>query len=138
MKPQLSKGTEKTASVSGRKGRKSAKRRKRRRRSEKRNVRRRGNVRGSERRRETENGTEIETGGHAEATPTAAIPVEHQTGNGAGPVIAGGPGAETRTEKGNANAAGMADIRFLVILITGRMEHRSFLSYRGTSQDSGF
>lgn len=121
MKPQLSGKTEKTVSARGRKGRKSAKRRKRRRRSGKKNARRRRSGRGSARGRETEteNGTAIETGGHAEATPTAATPVEHQTENGADPVIGGGPGAETRTERGNANAAGMADFIFLMNRVTG-------------------
>lgn len=121
MKPQLSGRTEKTVSARGRKGRKSAKRRKRRRRSGKRNARRRRNGRrsGSARGRGTENGTAIETGGHAEATPTAATPVEHRTENGADPVIGGGPGAETRTERGNANAAGMADFIFLMFRVTG-------------------
>lgn len=74
--------------------------------------RRRGNGRESERGRETENGTEIEIGRgteeHVAVIPTAATPVEHQTGKGADPGIAGGPGAETRTERENANAAGMA------------------------------
>lgn len=117
VKTQHLKGTEKTASARGRKGRKNAKKRKRRRRSVRKNGRRRGNAResGSVRGRETENGTEIETrrgtgtgtGGHGEATRTAATPVEHQTGKGAGPVIGGGPGAETRRESGSANAAGM-------------------------------
>lgn len=111
MKTRHLKGTEKTVSERGRKGRKSVKRRKRRRRSVRRNGRRRRNAResGNARGRETENGTEIETGtgGHGEATQTAVTPVERQTGKGAGPVIAGGPGAETRRGRGSANAAGM-------------------------------
>lgn len=101
-------------SVRGRKERKSAKRRKRRRRSGRRSVKRRGSARenGSVRGRETEteNGIETETGtgtgDHGEATPTVATPVAHRTGKGADPEIAGGLGAETRTERGNANAAG--------------------------------
>lgn len=135
VKPQPSEEKEKIGSGRGRRGRKSAKRVKRRRRSAKRSGRRRGNKKGSEsvrgREKERENGTEKETGretgsgtgtergrgtergigigigGHVEATPAAATPVEHQTGNGADPAIAGGPGAETRTGTGNANEAGM-------------------------------
>lgn len=147
MKAQRSRGTEKTASVRGRKGRKSAKRRKRRKRSGRRSVKRRGNGResGSVRGRETENGTEIETGtgtaGHAGATLTAATPVEHRTGKGADPEIAGGPGAETRTGRGNANAAGMAEngrMFFFVFksfpLITSSL---SFLKEPGQGQGQG-
>lgn len=68
-------------------------------------------MRGSENGRESGSGTEreTETGERAEATPTAATPAEHRTENGAGHAIAVGPGAETRTERGNANAAGTAD-----------------------------
>lgn len=115
VKTQRSRGTEKTVSARGRKGRKSARRRRRRRRSGRRRRRRNGNERErrSVRGRETENGTEIETGrgtgGCAEATPTVVTPVERQTGNGADPAIAGGPGAETRRGRGNASAAGTAD-----------------------------
>lgn len=129
MKTQPSKENEKSGNGRGRKGRKSAKRGKRRRRSAKKSERRRGNERESEsvKGRETEkergreNGTEKETergtgretergiGGHVEATPAAAIPVGHRTGNGVDPAIAGGPGAETRTGTGNANAAGTTD-----------------------------
>lgn len=111
-KPQHSRGTEKTVSERGRNERKSAKRRKRRRRSVKKSARRRGNGRENERGRETENGTGIEKGRgteeHVAVTLTAATPVEHQTGKGADPGIAGGPGAEIRTERESANAAGMA------------------------------
>lgn len=120
VKTQLSRGTEKTVSEKERNGRKSAKRRKRRRRSGRRSAKRRGNEKesGSARGSETENGTETEketetgigTGEHGAATPTAATPVGRRTGKGADPVIAGGPGAETRTERGNANAAGMVDV----------------------------
>lgn len=106
-KTRLSGRTEKTESVKGRNGRKSARRRKRRKRSAKRNARRsaRGNARG----RETGNGTEKKKGGGTEATQTAATPVELQTGRGADLVIAEDPEAETRTERGSAGAAGTAD-----------------------------
>lgn len=109
-KTRLSGRTEKTASGKGRNGRRSAKRRKRRKRSGKRNARR--SVRGNARGRETGNGTEKKKGGHAEATQTAATPVGLQTGRGADPVIVGDPEAETRTERGSADAAGTDDSYF--------------------------
>jgi len=113
MRAQRLRRTEKTASVNGRKGRKSAKRRKKRRKNARRSVKRRRNERKSANGRKTENGTEIETrrgtAGCAGATLTAATPVEHQTGKGADPEIAGAPGAETRRGRGNASAAGMGD-----------------------------
>lgn len=99
-------------SVKGRKERKGVKRRKRKKRSGKGNARRSVRESGSVRERETESGTEIKIGGQAEATQTAAIPVEHPTGSRADPVIAGGPGAETRTERGNADGAGIAPCSF--------------------------
>lgn len=107
-KTQLSGKIEKTGSASGRNGRKNGKRRRRRKRSGKKNERRSG--RGSARGRETGNETEKRRGGGAEATQTAATPVGLQTGRGADLVIAGDPGAETRTERGNAGAAGTADL----------------------------
>lgn len=119
VKTQHSGRTKKTVSERGRKERKSAKRRKRRRRSVRKSERRRGNGRESERGKETENGTEIGRGTeeHVAVTPIAATPVEHQTGNGVDPGIAGGPGAETRTERENANAAGMASFITLFIVV---------------------
>lgn len=125
-------------SARGRKRRKNAKRKKRRRRSGRKNVRRKRNERrresGSVKGRETENVTETETetetgtGGHAEATLIVATPVEHQTGNGADPVIAGGPGAETRRGRGNANAAGTAEYlephSTIIFLVTEICHHK--------------
>lgn len=98
--------TEKTGSVNGRSGRKSAKRRRRRKRSGKKNGRR--SASGNARERETGNGTEKRNAGGAEATQTAATPVGPRTGKGADLVIAGDPEAETKTERGNAGAAGGA------------------------------
>lgn len=109
VKTQPSHGTERSASVRGRRGRKSAKRRRRKRRNVKRRENAKGRRSGSVRGSETESGSEIArgTGGRDEATPTAATPAEHQRRNGAGPAIAGGPGAETGTE--NGSAAGVSD-----------------------------
>lgn len=114
MKTQLLRRTKKTVSAKGRKERKGVKRRKRKKRSGKGNARRsvRGSVSGRGRETETESGTEIKIGGQAEATQTAVIPVEHPTGSGADPVIVGGPGAETRKERGNADGAGIAPCSF--------------------------
>lgn len=107
-KTQLFGRTKKTGSVNGRNGRKSAKRRRRKKRSGKKNARRsaRGNARG----RETGNGSEKKSGGAAEATQTAATPVGPRTGKGADLVTVGDPEAETKTERGNAGAAGMAGL----------------------------
>lgn len=105
-KTQLFGRTEKTGSVSGRSGRKSAKRRRRRKRSGKKNARRSASGNASE--RETGNGTEKRNAGGAEATQTAATPVGPRTGKGADLVIVGDPEAETKTERGSAGAAGEA------------------------------
>lgn len=79
--------------------------------------------------RETENGRErgIGTEELAEVTPTAAIPAEHQTGKGADHVIGGGPGAETRTGRGNANAAGTVAVKSGCVLLC----HTAFLEGQG-------
>lgn len=110
-KTRLSGRTEKTESVKGRNGRKSAKRKRRRKRSVKRNARRSGreNVRGRETGNGNGNGTAKKKEEGSEATRTAATPVGLQTGRGADLVTAGGPEAETRTERGSAGAAGTTD-----------------------------
>lgn len=105
----LSNGTEKSESVSGRSGRRSAKRRKRRRRSGKRRRNGRKRENGRKRGSETENGSESGTvrDGRGEATPTVATPAERRRRGGADPATAGGLEAGNGT--GNGSAAGIVD-----------------------------
>lgn len=107
-----SSGTEKTVSVRGRSGRRSARKRKRRRRKEKKRRNGSGRESGSVRRKGTGRGRGSETargiGDPAGATRTAATPAARRIGNGADRVIAGDQGAEIRT--GNASVAGMLQV----------------------------